>query len=116
APPKGAPAPPAKTTAAASDTLGGRYPSEEAMRIYLDARLLEQSGKLSDALGQYYRALSLDPRSVDLLVHISQLCAQLGDPGRSLEFAERALARDPADWRALWLQGAARFSSGHASE
>jgi tetratricopeptide (TPR) repeat protein len=125
APAKTAPAKstPAKTTPAPAtpatagpDTLAGRYASEEAMRIYLDARLLEQSGKLSDALGQYYRALSLDPRSVDLLVHISQLCAQLGDPGRSLEFAERALARDPDDWRALWLQGAARFSSGHASE
>jgi len=116
APPKGAPAPPAKTTAAAADTLGGRYPSEEAMRFYLDARLLEQSGQLTEALGQYYRALSLDPRSVDLLVHISQICAQIGDAGRSLEFAERALARNPDDWRALWLQGAARFSTGHTSE
>ena len=116
APPKGSPAPPAKTTAAAADTLGGRYPSEEAMRFYLDARLLEQSGQLTEALGQYYRALSLDPRSVDLLVHISQICAQIGDAGRSLEFAERALARNPDDWRALWLQGAARFSTGHASE
>ena len=116
APPKGAPAPPAKTTAEAADTLGARYPSEEAMRFYLDARLLEQSGQLTEALGQYYRALSLDPRSVDLLVRISQICAQIGDAGRSLEFAERALARNPDDWRALWLQGAARFSTGHASE
>ena len=114
APPKSSP--PAKTTAAAADTLGGRYASEEAMRFYLDARLLEQSGQLTEALGQYYRALSLDPRSVDLLVHISQICAQIGDAGRSLEFAERALARNPDDWRALWLQGAARFSTGHTSE
>jgi tetratricopeptide (TPR) repeat protein len=116
APPKSAPAPPTKTTAAAADTLVGRYASEEAMRFYLDARLLEQSGQLTEALGQYYRALSLDPRSVDLLVHISQVCAQIGDAGRSLEFAERALARNPDDWRALWLQGAARFSTGHTSE
>ena len=114
APPKSSP--PAKTTAAAADTLVGRYPSEEAMRFYLDARLLEQSGQLTEALGQYYRALSLDPRSVDLLVHISQICAQIGDAGRSQEFAERALARNPDDWRALWLQGAARFSTGHTSE
>jgi tetratricopeptide (TPR) repeat protein len=106
----------APAEAQVADTLAGRYPSEEAMRFYLDARLLEQSGRLSEALGQYYRALSLDPKSVDLLVRISQICAQLGDPGRSLEFAERALARDPDDWRALWLQGAARFSTGHASE
>ena len=106
----------AAPVAAPADTLAGRYASEEAMRIYLDARLLEQSGKLSEARDQYYRALALDPRSVDLLVRISQLSAQLSEPGRSLEFAERALARDPNDWRALWLQGAARFSSGRASE
>jgi tetratricopeptide (TPR) repeat protein len=114
--PAAASRPAANAAGAPADTLAGRYPSEEAMRLYLDGRLLEQSGRLSEALGQYYRALSLDPRSVDLLVRISQLCAQLGDAGRSLEFAERALARDPDDWRALWLQGAGRFSSGHAQE
>jgi tetratricopeptide (TPR) repeat protein len=117
-PAKAAPAKPApeKPAAPAADTLAGRYASEEAMRLYLDARLLEQSGKLSEALDQYYRALSLDPRSADLLVRISQILAQTGEPSRSLEFAERALARDPNDWRALWLQGAARFSTGHTSE
>jgi tetratricopeptide (TPR) repeat protein len=121
--PKPTPAKPAPATAskpqaktAVEDTLAGRYQSEEAMRLYLDARLLEQSGQLTEALGQYYRALTLDPHSADLLVHISQICAQIGDPARSLEFAERALAKDPNDWRALWLQGAARFSTGHASE
>src|SRR5262249_43369880 len=102
--------------AARTDTLAGRYASEESLQRYMNARLLEQSGKLTDALAEYYRALSLDPGSSDLLVRISELCAQLGDPGRSLEFAERALARDPDDWRALWLQGAARFSSGHVEE
>ncbi len=102
--------------AVASDTSSGRYANEEALSRYLAARLLEQGGKLTEALGEYYRALSLDPRSVDLLVRISQLCAHLGDPGRSLEFAERALARDPDDWRALWLQGAARFSTGRVRD
>ena len=102
--------------AVASDTSSGRYANEEALSRYLAARLLEQGGKLTEALGEYYRALSLDPRSVDLLVRISQLCAHLGDPARSLEFAERALARDPDDWRALWLQGAARFSTGRVRD
>ena len=116
---RAAAAPPAHAAgarSAARDTLAGRYASEEALRRYLSGRLLEQSGKLAEALAEYYRALSLDPQSADLLVRISQLCAQLGDPGRSLEFAERALARDPNDWRALWLQGASRFSSGKTAE
>src|SRR5437762_643204 len=65
------------------DTSAGRYASEEALSRYLSARLLEQSGQLTEALGEYYRALSLDPRSGDVLVHISQLCAHLGDPSRS---------------------------------
>ena len=112
--PTAAPAPRAR--AAPADSVAGRYASEEAVSRYLAARLLEQGGQLTEALGEYYRALSLDPRSTDLLVRISQLCAHLGDPSRSLEFAERALAQDPDDWRALWLEGAARFSSGHSAE
>jgi tetratricopeptide (TPR) repeat protein len=102
--------------APAPDTALGRYPSEQALSRFLSARLLEQAGKYADALGEYYRALSLDPHSVDLLVRISQVCARLGDPARSLEFAERALGIAPDDWRALWLQGAGRFSTGHAGE
>lgn len=86
------------------------------MRHYLEARLLEQSGQLNEALGEYYRALALDPLASDLLVRISQVCAQMGDHARSLEFAERALAHEPDDVRALWLQGAARFSTGRGAE
>src|SRR5262245_4801056 len=106
----------AASRTAAADTATGRYPSEEALQRYLSARLLEQDGNLTQALGEYYRALALDPRSTDLLLHISQLCAHLGDPQRSLEFAERALAIDPQSWRALWLAGAAKFTSGKGAE
>ena len=89
-----------------------RYASDEAIRRYLSARLLEEEGQLSEALGEYYRVLALEPTANDVLVRISQLCAQLSDWARSLEFADRALVHDPNDARALWLQGAARFSSG----
>jgi len=112
----GKPAAGAKARPAPADTLAGRYPSEEALQRYLSARLLEQDGQLTQALGEYYGALGLDPRSVDLLLHISQLCAHLGDPQRSQQFAERALAIDPLSWRALWLEGAAKFTSGKGEE
>lgn len=108
----GVPRPPAPV----ADSGAALYSNEAGVRYYLNARLLEQSGRLDEALAEYYRALSLDPRSNDLLVRISQVCAQQGDHSRSLEFAERALARDPKDWRALWLQGAARFSTGRVAE
>jgi tetratricopeptide (TPR) repeat protein len=109
-------APAASAPAAPRDTTAPRGASEESLRRYLRARLLEQSGKLTEALAEYYRALSHDPDSPDLLVRISQVCAQLGDPARSLEFAERALRHAPDDWRALWLKGAALFSTQRAAE
>lgn len=107
---------PVRAAVARPDSAQGRFPSEEALRRYLVGRMLEQQGRLQEALGEYYRALALDPRSSDLLVRVSELSAQLGDPTRSLEYAERALVRDPDDWRALWLQGAARFSMGRTGE
>jgi tetratricopeptide (TPR) repeat protein len=110
APKRPAPATPAR------DTLAGRYANEESIRRYLSGRLYEQSGRLTEALGEYYRALSLDPRSADVLVRISQICAQLGDPARSLEFSERALQIDADESRALWLKGAALFSLNRAAE
>jgi tetratricopeptide (TPR) repeat protein len=106
----------ASAPAPVADSSAALYSSEAGVRHYLNARLLEQSGRLDEALAEYYRALSLDPRSTDLLVRISQVCAQQGDHSRALEFAERALARDPNDWRALWMQGAARFSTGRVAE
>jgi tetratricopeptide (TPR) repeat protein len=39
-----------------------------------------------------------------------------GTRARSLEFADRALVLDPKDWRALWLRGAALFSTNRAEE
>jgi len=99
-----------------ADSLPGQSLSEESLSRYLQARLLEQSGRLKDALSEYYRALILDPGSIDLMVRISELHAQLGDPTASLDFADRALAKDPNDWRALWLRGAALFSTHRAAE
>jgi tetratricopeptide (TPR) repeat protein len=118
APAGGQPARGTRAGAAATvrDSAAPRVASEEALRRYVRGRLLEQSGKLAEALGEYYRALSHDPLSPDLLVRISQVCAHLGDPTRSLEFAERALQQDPDDWRALWLEGAALFSTNRAPE
>jgi tetratricopeptide (TPR) repeat protein len=110
------PARKAKPVAPAADSAGGSYASEAAVRHYMNARLLEQSGRLGEALAEYYRALSFDPRAVDLLVRISQVLAQQQEHGRALEFAERALALAPDDWRALWMQGAARFSTGRAAD
>lgn len=92
------------------------YPSEEALRRYVQGRLLEERGQRDQALGEYSRALLLDDSSADLVRRASEVSAINGEPARSLEFAERALALDPDDARALWLRGTALLNLGRESE
>lgn len=90
------------------------YPSPEALRRYALGRLLEEQGRGADAIGEYYRALILDPSSTSLAMRASELSAQLGDHRRSLELADRALRIDPSLARARWLRGTALFHLGES--
>src|SRR6187431_1310546 len=98
----------------ADDPTPPRAP--DALRHYAAGRLLEESGDLSDALAEYYRALSLDPKSVSIIRRASELAARMGDAGRSLELAERGLTLEPRDTRLAWLKGAALFNLGRMPE
>jgi tetratricopeptide (TPR) repeat protein len=93
-----------------------KYPSEEALLRYSVGRLLEERNQGEEALGEFYRALLLDNRSVTTAQRLSELSARLGDAPRSLEFADRAIALDSLRARAWWLRGAALFNQGRASE
>jgi tetratricopeptide (TPR) repeat protein len=93
-----------------------QYRSEDALRRYAQGRLLEEQGARGEALEEYYRALFLDPQALEIPRRVSEVAAAMGDPGRSLEFAERALAADPADPRASWLKGAALLNLGRDPE
>jgi tetratricopeptide (TPR) repeat protein len=110
---------------AATSTLASRaraqtdsleYASPEALRRYAQGLLLEAQGQAEDALGEYYRALILDPHSTGVALRASELSAQVGQHSRSLEFAERALKIDPTLSRARWLRGAALFNLGKSNE
>ena len=90
--------------------------SEEALRRYAWARLLEERGESAEALGEYFRILVLEPRSTGVMVRASELAARVGDSPGSLELSERALALEPAQARALWLRGSARFNLGQQGE
>src|SRR5580765_1697129 len=95
------------------------YPNPEALDRYAQGRLLEERGDYDQALSEYYRVLTLDPRSLEAMRRISDLSAQRSTPGdlsRSLEFADRALGVAPRDARALWLKGSALFNLGRSSE
>lgn len=90
--------------------------SEEAFRHYAQGRLLEERGDSEQALVEYYRALLIEPRAVDVARRVSEIAARLGEPQRSMEFADRVLEIEPGDSRALWLKGAALFNIGRVPE
>ena len=98
--------------AQAADSRAG----EEVLRRYLTGRLLEEQGARAEALDEYFRALVLDPQAIDIARRISEVAGQMGDPGRSLEFAERALKVRSDDSRSLWLKGAALMNLGRERE
>lgn len=89
---------------------------DEAVRRYLRGRWFEQNGQPSEARDEYLRALAADPGSGEILRRLSELLAATGEPGRSLEFADRALTVDPRDARAHWLRGAALFNLGRHAD
>jgi tetratricopeptide (TPR) repeat protein len=92
------------------------YSSSEALRRYAAGRLLEEQGRGGDALGEYYRALILDPSSLTIALRASELSAQMADHRRSLELADRALRVSPGHPRALWLRGGALFNLDDAAQ
>jgi tetratricopeptide (TPR) repeat protein len=112
------PAAPAKLSPppAAPGPVGPAYPNAEALSRYADGRLQAERGEEDDALAEFYRVLSLDPRSRSASRAVSEIAARHGDAARSLEFAERALAEDPGDARSLWLKGSAQFNLGRGDE
>jgi tetratricopeptide (TPR) repeat protein len=114
-----APAPasaPDSDASAAPDTAALSYRSEEALRHYVQGRWLEQTGKLQEAQAEFSRALSLDPGATSIALHLCELSANSGEPGRALELADRVLAREPGNPRALWLRGAALFNLERPAE
>lgn len=108
--------PSAAPTPGPADTTSRAYRSEEALRHYLQGRWLEVNGKTDEAKAEFSRALSLDPNDTGLLLHLSELASATGEPGRSLELAERVLAVEPRHAKALWLKGAALFNLDRAAE
>lgn len=108
--------PPVPSPPAPPAPAEGRYRSEQALRHYVQGRWLEAAGRLAEAQAELSRALSLDPAALDLMLHLCELAANSGEPGRALELADRVLERDPGNPKALWLRGASLFNLGRAAE
>ncbi|MBI3540362.1 MAG: hypothetical protein HY076_08835, partial [Candidatus Eisenbacteria bacterium] len=67
-------------TAAPPQASGPHPPSEEALRRFIQGRLLEERGQRDLALSEYSRALLLDDGSVALARRVSEASALAGDP------------------------------------
>lgn len=107
---------PAPAQPAAADTSRAVYGSEQGLRHYLQGRWHEAAGRGQEAQAEFSRALSLDPGSLDLMLHLAEVAANNGDAARSLELADRVLERAKGNARALWLRGAALVNLGRAAE
>jgi adenylate cyclase len=90
---------------------------------YYYARAATEMGNFAKAAAFYERAAEIDPDDYQALVFASQCYRSLGQgkrgldaERRALEIAERALARDPTDARALVLSAAALIHTGRADE
>ncbi len=103
-------------TGAPPQAPGQRYPSEEALRRYAQGRLLEERGRRDLAIGEYSRALLLDDGAGSMARRMSEASAISGEASRSLEFALRAIAIDPADARSHWLKGTALLNLNRGGE
>jgi len=106
----------AAAPAADASTDSTSYGSPEALIHYSRGRLLEEQGRIDEAISEYFRAVARDPKALAPARRASELSARLGSKERSLEFAERALSIAPGDSRSLWLKGAALFNLGRGRE
>jgi len=101
---------------APADTAARAYPSEQALRHYLQGRWFEASGRPQEAQAEFSRVLSLDGSATDVMLHLAEVAAASGEPGRALEMADRVLEREPGNATALWLRGASLFNLGRAAD
>jgi tetratricopeptide (TPR) repeat protein len=88
----------------------------ETIGRYLSGRLLEERGLDAEALEEYLQALQSDPDRPGIELRVSEVASRLGDSQRALDYAARALAHDPGDARAYWLQGSALVNLGRPEE
>ncbi|MHA1653557.1 MAG: tetratricopeptide repeat protein [Candidatus Thorarchaeota archaeon] len=66
-------------------------------------------GMLQDALASFHRALEIEERQPLALLHIAEINYQLGNLETAIEYARKALIRDPALEDAMdWVRDAVR--------
>jgi len=85
--------------------------------LLLDEGLrLQRQGSLSEAVARYEAVLRADPSSEDATYYIAVVACQIGDFGKGIEYARRALALDQGNAKAANLLGRAQQGLGRRNE
>lgn len=80
-------------------------PVDTAAYYFLLGRQLESTGRVDEAIAAHNQAIALDPQSAELYAELAGLYARQDKAPESLEAAEAALARDPANHEANRILG-----------
>jgi len=86
---------------------------KDAERLIAEGRELEQSGKRTQAMALYDRALAITPNDPELLSRMAFNHLNRGDNKSAEDFAARAAAVDPTSSEAWIVLGAARDGQGN---
>jgi tetratricopeptide (TPR) repeat protein len=79
-------------------------------------RIISTPQNPQDALDRYTRFLDSDPANLQLLARAIDLCIDLGDTERGLQWAARALALSPGDPYFLYRKGCLQMSASRLDE
>lgn len=90
--------------------------SQEAQRHYLKATLLERRGAYAEALGEFEKALELDPQSAFLAGEAAELALEVEDWDRAEKWARRRLELAPKDAKSQLALGRVQWSKGRNVE
>jgi tetratricopeptide (TPR) repeat protein len=90
--------------------------TQEAQRHYLKASLLERRGAYAEALGEFEKALQLDPQSAFLAGEAAELALEVEDWDRAEKWARRRLELAPKDAKSQLALGRVQWAKGKTSD
>jgi tetratricopeptide (TPR) repeat protein len=85
---------------------GAESLSPDSVRVRVIAGMLNQTaGQYEKALNDYRRALDLDPRNVEVLLHVASAYNDLDMDNEAIAIYHKAIALEPGYYNSYWKQG-----------